>query len=199
MKIGIDLDECLTEYVFGFLNYYNNTHKTNFHFWEIKNYKLWELIGGTKEEAINTVYAFHETNYFKELPVVFGAKNAVEELRKFSELLIITSRPNELINKTNQWLDQHFHNKFSNILFTNEWSKSGERKQKSEICKNLKLDFLIEDNLDYALNCSGYVRRVFLLDKPWNQTENGNLPRDVDRVYNWNEILEKIEMVKNGK
>ncbi|MEK6872650.1 MAG: hypothetical protein AABW90_01395 [Nanoarchaeota archaeon] len=197
MNIGIDLDECLSEYVFGFLNYYNDTYNTNFHFNDVKDFGFWKLIGGTREEAINIVSSFYKTSYFKELPVVFGSRNTVEELKKFSELFVVTSRPNDIINKTNQWIDQHFHNKFSKIIFTNELSRSGERKRKLEICKNLRLDFLVEDNIEYALDCARTKTKVFLLDKPWNQSERKL--NEISRVYNWNEILEWIEEIKNGK
>ena len=196
MKIGIDLDECLSEYVFGFLNYYNYKYRTNFEIGDIKEYKLWTVIGGTREDAIDKVHDFHKTNYFKELPVVFGSKNAVEELKKFSELFVVTSRPNEIIEETNRWIDQHFHNKFSKIFFTNEWGKSGERKRKSEICKCLGIDFLIEDNLEYARDCANVGTKVFLLDKPWNQNKKLN---EINRIYNWNEFLEGIEKFSEAK
>lgn len=196
MRIGIDLDECLAEFVFGFLNYYNNKHGTYFEAKDFKKYELWSVIGGNRDDAINEVYQFYKTDYFKELPVIFGSKNVVEELKKFSEVLIVTSRQNDIADKTTQWLDQHFHNKFSKIIFTNEWGKSGVSKKKSEICKSLRLDFLIEDNLECALDCARYSK-AFLLDKPWNQ--NKKLPENIKRVYNWHEILERIEEIKNGK
>lgn len=197
MKIGIDLDECLAEYIFGFLNWYNYTYKTNFRFEDFKDYDLWKTIGGTKNEVINKVHDFYKTDYFKELPIVFGSRNSIEELKKFNELFVVTSRPNEVIKETNKWIENHFHNKFSKVIFTNEWGNSGERRRKSEICKNVRLDFLIEDNLEYALDCARTKTKVFLLDRPWNQSKRKL--DEINRVYNWHEILEKIEEVKNEK
>lgn len=197
MKIGTDLDECLAEFVSGFLDYHNNKYGTKLNRKEFKSYNLWETIGGTREDAIKHVSEFYRTNYFKNLPVVFGSVNVVDLLSRENEIFVISSRPIYIHNETIKWLDDHFHEKFSEIFFSDEWNFSSwnffnfRRKNKSGICKKLKLDFYIEDNLGYALSCARKVDKVLLLDKPWNQ--NSELPNNVHRVYGWNEILEKIE------
>lgn len=155
MRIGIDLDECLAENLFSFLNYYNDTYGTSLDFNEVNEYKFWTLINEEKEEAIKKA------------------------------------------SSSNQWLDQHFHNKFSKIFFTNEYGRIEERKRKADICNDLELDFFVEDDLKYALDCEKTRTKIFLLDKPWNQ--NVRELNKIERVYDWNGILGKIEEIKNGK
>ena len=194
MKIGIDLDECLAEFIFGFLNYYNNKYKTDFEFKDFKHYDLWKTIGGNRESAVKEVYDFYDTSHFKNLPVIFLSRTSINELKKDNGLFVITSRQNDFIEKTDYWINQNFPNKFSDIIFTGEWNNNGPKTKKSDICDRLEIDMFIEDNLDNALSCAKESRKVLLLDKPWNQ--NGSLPRGVNRVYNWNEILENYYKLK---
>lgn len=187
MKIGIDLDECLAEFFFSFCNYYNNKYKTNFEFKDFKDSDLWKTIGVNRESAIKEVYSFYDTSYYENLPVVFFSRTCVNELRRNNDLFVITSRQNDFIEKTNYWINQNFPNKFSDVIFTGEWNKGSNAVKKSEICDKLEIELFIEDNLDNALDCRKDKRKIFLLDKPWNQNKKLN---GVKRVYNWHEILE---------
>lgn len=53
MKIGIDLDEVLADFMPQLLRYYNGKYKTNFTREQIKEYKFWNLWHCTKEQAID--------------------------------------------------------------------------------------------------------------------------------------------------
>lgn len=204
MKIGTDLDECLAEFVYSFLNWHNDKYKTNFDREDIKSFNLWETIGGTREDAINKVYDFYKTKYFKELPVTFGSQHVLRTLSRKNDIFLISSRPYCVRDETRKWLDQHFNDIFDDVILTDEWARYsfatffkrfiklfGDGSTKANICKKLCLDFYVEDNLDYARDCARNGTKVFLLDRPWNR--GGELLYGIDRVYNWNEIFEKIE------
>lgn len=185
--IAFDLDECLGELILSFLEYYNNTYRTSYRYNDVRSYNLEEIIGRTKHDAIKEVYKFYETNYFREISVVIGSREVVRELTRDNEAIIITSRPYIIKTQTERWLWHHFYDKFKEVVFTNEWSLEGGRRTKGNICVELGVNCLIEDNLDYALDCSKNGIQVFLLDKPWNQGEvNGN----ITRVKNYWELLE---------
>ncbi len=192
MKIGFDLDECLGELILSFLSYYNNTYGTNYRFEDVKSYNLEDLIGGTRLGAIKCVHKFYETNYFKEIPVVIGSRNAVEELIKNNEAVVITSRPLIIKKQTERWLNHHFYDKFKDVILTNEWSVEGGNNSKADICRDLGVNCFIEDNLNYAIELSKKGIKVFLLDKPWNK--NGELNENITRVKNYYELLEKIKI-----
>ncbi|MEK6830406.1 MAG: hypothetical protein AABX77_00045 [Nanoarchaeota archaeon] len=197
MKIGTDLDDCLAEFVFSFCNYYNNKHKTNFEFKDFKHFELWKTLGGDEESVIKEIYDFYDTNYFENLPVIFLSRICINELKKDNDLFIITSRERDFIGKTDYWINQHYPNKFSDVIFTGEGDNKGAKTKKTEICNKLGIDLFIEDNLDNALDCAKGSRKVLLLDKPWNQ--NGSLPSNINRVYNWNEILENYYKLNKPK
>jgi len=49
---------------------------------------------------------------------------------------------------------------------------------------------IIEDALEFALDCASNNIRVILMNMPWNQTKT--LPKNVTRIYNWKEIKEYL-------
>lgn len=193
MKIGIDLDDCLAEFAYSFLNWHNDKYETSFEIEDVKRFNFWETIGGTRGDIIDKVSDFYKTNYFRNLPVVFGAVNGINQLCWENELFVVSSRPNDIYEETKKWIDQHFHDKFSEVILTNEWSLSGKAIKKADVCKKLGVDLYIDDNLENVIDCAKPKKniRVFLFDRPWNQ--NSKLLKIITRVYNWNEILEKIE------
>jgi len=160
---------------------------------QFHSYYFWEIWGGTKEEAIQKVYDFHKTDYFKNIQPLEDAKIACTELKKNHELFVITSRQNDVIDATREWVDKYFPSIFSGIHFTNHFAQNGTSVTKKEICDNLAIDILIEDNLKFATECVTPKRHVLLFDYPWNQ--NSDLPKGIIRVYSWKEILEEIEKI----
>jgi uncharacterized HAD superfamily protein len=189
MRIGVDLDECLSEFVFSFLNFHNHKYGTDFDKKYIWTYEFEDLIGTTSDEVLNRVNEFYGTNFFREVPVVWGSRDAVRELSSENELFIITARPNYISKDTERYLDHHFHDVFSDITYTNQYGGSGVVRTKSEVCEYLGVSFMVEDNLSYARACSGAGFPVYLLDRPWNQ--NGGLIEGVTRVSEWADILGK--------
>ena len=190
MKIAIDIDEVLGQFMKALIEFHNNKYKTSLKLEDFFSYKFWEVWGGTKEEAIQKVYDFHKTNYFKNIIPVKDSQESVKKLKENNELFVITSRQNDVIEETKKWIEKYFSNTFSNIYFTNHFSQNGDSTTKKEICGSLDIDILIEDSLEYNLECIKQNRKIFLLDYPWNKIDS--LPKEITRVYSWKEIIEKI-------
>jgi uncharacterized HAD superfamily protein len=190
MKIGIDLDEVLGSFMEDLIRFHNNKYKTSYKLENFFSYKFWNVWGGTKEEAIQKVYDFHEIKYFKEIKPIKDAQESIKKLKENNELFIITSRQNDVIEQTKEWVEKYFPNTFSNIYFTNHFSQNGDSITKKEVCDELDINILIEDSLEYSLECIKPKRKIFLLDYPWNKSET--LPKEIERVYSWKEIIERI-------
>jgi 5'(3')-deoxyribonucleotidase len=190
MKIGIDLDEVLVDFLPAFIEYHNAVYGTSLGREDFFSYRYWEIIGGTREEAIQKVHDFHQTSYFKNLKPIIGAQEALGLLRRGNDLFIITSRQNSITEITRQWIGRYFPDIFSDVCLTNSYSRSGDSKTKKEYCDLLGIDFLIDDQLDYALECLAPKRKVLLLDCPWNKSEK--LPPGIKRVCSWKEIIASI-------
>ena len=199
MKIGIDLDDVIADFFPGFLDFYNKKYKKNFSIKDMASYWIWKIgIGKNKQEAIRLVDEFHDSSEFDSLPLVSGARESIFELSQMpdSRLYIITSRPLEYRLKTNKFIDKHFQDISLTIYYSGDFHNGINQSEytKAKLCKRLQLDYFVEDCLDYAEACAEKSSKVFLLDKPWNQGSN----KKVERVYNWQEILEKIKGDKNA-
>lgn len=191
MKIALDLDEVLGQFLPALIEYYNDTYKTDWKIEEFYTYYFWEIWGGSVEESIQKVYDFHKTDYFKNIKPVAGAQEAVKKLKENNELFIITSRQNDIIKDTREWVEKYFPNTFTEIYFTNHFSQSGKAITKSEICEKLGIEMLVEDSAPYALECLKPGRKIFLFDYPWNRS--AKLPQGIQRVHSWKEITDSIQ------
>lgn len=198
MTIGVDLDGILAYIIDPILKYHNDTYGTSYTVEDMVDYKLSVIWGCSHPEAISRVLDFYKSPYMDLTKPIEGSIDGISKLSKDHDLIIITSRPRSLDNKTRSWLDKYFPNKFKDIIHTNQVSHEGEdHETKSSVCLRLNAGILIEDHLDYAYDCIDKGVDVLLLDKTWNQ-EN-NLPIGVTRVHDWKEILENISKIENTK
>lgn len=192
MKIGIDLDEVLADFLSALIEYHNATYGTSLFKEQFQSYRFWEIWGGTKEEAIQKVYDFHQTSYFRNIKPVVGSQEATNILRQNNDLFVITSRQNDVSEATQKWVAQYFPNVFSDIFFTNHYSQNGSSTStKKQICDSVGVDILIEDEPERVSECLNPKRKNLLFDHPWNR--NAELPQEIYRVHSWKEILNFIQ------
>ncbi len=190
MKIAIDIDDVLANFIPTLIQFHNTIYGTNYRLTDIDRYHLWEIWGGTREEAIDEVYTFYNTPEFKNLPVITGAQDGIGQLKEKHDLIAMTARPEEIRNKTEEWISMHFPGIFSELHIANRFSKSGPSTTKAELCEKHEVDMLIDDNLEYALECVTPQRKILLFNNPWNQ--HPELPIGITRVHSWEEIPKHI-------
>ena len=193
-RIGIDLDDTLVDFNSALREWHNEVYGTSLRRDDFKSYSLNETLGETEEEISQKMNNFYKSAYFENIQPIAGAIAAIEELSQEDELFSITSRPDFLNEKTIRDLDKFFPNKFSDIIHSiNHYSKrKNSGKLKVEICRDLRASRLIDDSLEYIMQCLGTeIKGLLFGDYPWNQL-NG-LPTNIIRVKNWREALEKIE------
>ncbi len=194
MKIAVDLDEVLSNTVSRILEYHNETYKTDFNIEQVKNYNLWFLFGETKEETLRKINDFYKTHYFKQLKPLQEAVEAINSLKKSHELNLVTARQDPIIKETKEWIGKYFSDCFSAIYFAKEWSvKDTNAKRKVDICKQLEVRLIIEDQPSYALECAQQEINTLLLNKPWNQKA---VHKNLIRVGSWPEILKIINSLE---
>jgi uncharacterized HAD superfamily protein len=192
MNIGIDLDGVLADTMTMINEYYNTGHGTNFILDDYRQFELRETWKCTREDALKKIDEFFFSDYFKTVIPVSGAVEGINALSGGHKLFVITARPGHVQEETRNWLSRHYGNKFSGIFFTNEWrhENSGPR-SKQEMCSELGIDVLIEDSLENAMACNSDGIKIFLLDRPWNRTEE-EIPANIIRAYSWDEIVELL-------
>lgn len=189
--IAVDLDDVLADYCNPLIAFHNQTFGTNLARQNFTSYRLWEVWGGTSEEATRKVYHFHNTDYFRNIVPVQGAVEGINILTKQYNLVIITSRFTDFMEYTSEWLKKFFPNKFLRVYFTNHWNliTGGTYKKKSDICLEIGAKTILEDSIEYALDCTRRGIRTILLDNPWNQCDD---QVGITRVRSWKEIVEKL-------
>jgi hypothetical protein len=81
----------------------------------------WRLVRSkqTRDEATAKCYEFFASSYFRDIPPVPGARDALERLRRECQvdLVIVTSRQMDIVDATQQWLEQHYPGMFRTVKY----------------------------------------------------------------------------------
>jgi len=191
--IAVDIDEVLADFFAYFVEYHNSTYKTTITKNEVFSFNLHEVFNISREEITARMIKFSEEKHNTKVSLVPGAKEGIDALiNKDYELHLVTSRPEAIKPQTVEWIDKYFPGKFTDLhhAFNPNIHEKGTKKKKWEVCKEIGAGILIEDFLPNAIGCAENGIEVFLMDTPWNQTED--LPDGIFRVESWKEIVEKL-------
>lgn len=190
MKIAIDLDEVLVDFITPLYKWHNDNYGTNLTRDKFYSYNFWKVWGGSREDAIKKVHEFYKTPAFLDLKSVDGAEYAVNLLAKEHKLYVVTSRPLIVYDETIDIVTKRHQNKFEDIILTNQWGHQKSKITKSQKCKHLGADLIIEDSLEYAMECVSDKTKALLYDCPWNISND--LPDGIERFYSWKTIPDKL-------
>lgn len=194
MIIALDMDEVLVKFVERFIEFHDDIYKINSSVEQFTSYNFEVVYGGTREEITEKVRQFFYSGYCIDIKPVDGAKQGVEILyEKHHELCVVTARPHFSKEQTLKSLDILYPDRFSSINLTNQWHSEGERKMKSEVCKELGAKLIVDDSLAHAYDCAENGIDVLLFDDdyPWNQKDD--LHERIKRVHSWEEALKEID------
>lgn len=190
MRIAIDLDEVLADYINPFLEFYNSSYQTNFIKEQIVEYDWWKIFNCDREEMIQRAYRFYQTHNFRNLAPVQGSQEAISSLSKQHELFIVTSRPFDIAQETIAWVKKYFPDGFSGLYLTNNWSNNSSlANKKSDICRDLNLEIIIEDAPDTCYECAESGINVLVYDCPWNKEIQH---QKIQRIKSWADALKMI-------
>ena len=194
MKIGIDLDEVIADFMDALLIFYHKKKQKLHNKNEFKEYKFWPVWGITREEAIKLVDEFHETN---KLDDVKPAELAVQEinslLKNGDELYVITARPIRFKQKVEDWIKYHLKTEKIEVIHAGDFHKD-QASTKAEICKELGIKIILEDLGETAVQCAESGIKVILFDKPWNKNFSHN---NIIRLNNWKEVAKELNKLRN--
>jgi len=191
--IGIDIDDVLISTHSKPLNdFYNAKFGTSWKKEDYHSHNLEEVWGGTREEAVDIVNEYLNSQEHDKSPAIEYAKEAITQLAKHNSLVLVTARNQDMEEKTLTILNTHFIGIFNKIYFTNQFVKDSkaEKRSKSSVCKELGVEIFIDDALHNAEDIASVGIPVLLFDQPWNQTDT--LPPLITRVHSWKEILKKL-------
>lgn len=114
------------------------------------------------------------------------AQSVLGRLAKKYRLIIVTSRPATWRKATDRWLEQHFPDLFSEVLFTDET----DGKSKGQLCKEYSAGWLIDDNVGHAQSAIDAGLEVVLFgDYGWHH----KVPAHFHRCKTWALIEEYFD------
>lgn len=106
--VAVDLDDTLSHTTEALIAWHNDTYKTNLKHSDFHTQNLWEVWGGSREEACQKVREFYTSKHFMDLqPINDYALESLRMLkrRRFS-LVIVTSRQQLVAEETKRWVDK---------------------------------------------------------------------------------------------
>jgi len=190
--IWVDLDEILAELLDYLLEY--------------NNYKIWNL--DIKREDVKNYYMHkmpeldisldEAVSWFRKpmlddiekcnIKPTKGSFNKLKELKSWwNQLIIVTARIESIFwEYTTKWINNHFPNIFDDIIYTDHFTD--KHRDKWTVCTELWITYMIEDNMDYALELAEKGVITYVFEKPWN-SHREEKHENVIRVKWWEEFL----------
>ena len=186
MKIGIDIDNCISNFDDVLLEEYLK-HDKELRNTGIINDKPHHITVGMFDWSKEENDEFYYNNIQRiamSLKPLNNAKEVIDKLKADgNEIYIITSRDNgEYINPekmTREWLEK-YDIYFDKLILTG-------RHEKGPICKENNIDIMIEDSIKNCEDIENNGVKCYIMDTRYNKHETR-----FERVKRWNEIYSKI-------
>lgn len=171
MRIAIDMDEVLADPIYKFIQLYNRDHQVPM---DLVIKPGTEIFQNVPEEVNDKWFDYiNQKGFFRDLPVIDGAVEAVQQLQSKYEVYIVSAAMefrNSLEDKLD-WLGEHFpFISWKNVVFCGE--------------KIVDVDIMIDDRIK---NFVGFEGRPLLFTSPHNL-----LVTEYERVDNWQQVLGKL-------
>lgn len=122
------------------------------------------------------------------VPSLPGAVLALRELSKDHDIVVVTSRNSSWEDATRQWFKQHFFDHEIDLHFTGDRHAS-DYKTKGQLCKQLGVSLLIDDNPTYCRSAIDEGMGAILFGQyGWHY----DIPEQAVRCQDWPTVLEHL-------
>lgn len=183
-RILIDCDGVLSDFNHSCVNLINDKLGLNHTTDDIKTWDTFKHFGVKEQEHILD-NAINNENFCKNMPVLPGAKQAVERLRRdYGDVYVVTAhhKAQMWVFERTHWLEHHFGITRSHLVYTHA----------KEVVKG---DVLIEDS---AKNLTKWTREFdkgipILWDRSYNQHSDVSEIPNLTRVSSWNDVFETLD------
>lgn len=198
MKIGVDIDDTTFVTVKAMLKYADKfqeeisgvtTNRNSFGL--IKNRYYLKVLYGWDDKTKFDFFDKYYKNVLEECEMLPQADEVIQQLRKDGNTIhFITARLTNIKNCDTKGITIHSLNKF-NIPYD---SLDISVKDKLTFCKENNIDLLIEDSYETCKELNDFGIKTLLMSTKMNSNIEDN---SITRVNSWNEIYNKINMLKN--
>ena len=193
MRIGLDVDEVLAEFLRGMLPWLREEYGVDVAWRDMHTNAFYEAWHVPEDVARERIDRFLESRVFKELDRVPGSRASVARLAGEHSLVVVTSRPLYVESVTRQWLVKRYGDVFDEVLLTNSHGV-GASTSKAALVDEYGVDVLVDDNPGY---CDRVVRETscdaVLLSKPWNRVE---VDERVFDAVSWGDVEGIVDWIR---
>lgn len=189
LKIGIDLDDVVFEFVNLLIENYEKEFGKKLLFEDFFSYAFAEVWHLNLEETISFIEQILKKEIVEDMKLCEFSKENILKLSKKNKIYFITSRI--FREGTLESLNKHFSDLDFELVFSSNPYANTEGKTKGDLCEELGIDFMIEDCPKHSLICAQKGIKTILLEKPWNK--NCENHENLIKLKNWREVLGVID------
>ncbi len=174
-KTGVEIDESEYRTKDDYWNYYNS---------------IWARHGLAEKINFDMVLDELAEGQSHIVPIE-GAHKALQVLKKHFDIVFITSRPVYQKDATRRWLDERIDAEIP-VYFSHNPMASVDARSKGEICMDLGISYLIDDNVGNCQNAEDYgVTPLLFGSYGWND----DAPERRVRCRTWRNVEEYFDGV----
>ncbi len=186
MRIGIDIDDVITDTSLSMKEYINKYDKTG----DVSKYMVEVMRGEIPNENVKNFIKNNCIEIFKNAKVKENASTVMKRLLDTgNEIFIVTSRGEQNYKDSVDLTLKYFEEnniRYTKILF--------DCFEKAKICKENNIDVMVDDSAKYCSDIQEENIKGILFTSDVNKTIDTN----IERVNNWLELEEKINKIADG-
>lgn len=199
MRVGIDIDDTISNTFEVGMRYAETFTKNECNrvytdidtrLGNIKSHRHWqEIFEWNREEEIKFFEKYYE-KIIREVELKEEVYDVINQLYLQNEITFITARfetPEINIKEiTENWLNENkipFHKLYLG-------------RKKSEVCKENQIDIFIDDSYENCKSVQEVGTKAYLIDHITNRNIED---KEVERVYGWKNLYQKIVKYEEGK
>ena len=185
--IAIDIDDVLSRNVEHFVEWSNKSWGTKLTVDDFDEdfVTMWRV---SREESQKRFQEYVDNELAKDHKALKEAIPILTKLKEKYDLILITSRRTVLGPITRKWIDEHFPDLFEVIHHTgfyDEYSETSHHGTKADICLEMNVDYLIDDQPKHCFAVAEVgIQTLLFGDYIWNR-QIKELPPRVTKVKNW--------------
>lgn len=188
--IATDMDEVLFPFVEQFAEWHNREYGTSLGVEDFHSYEFGEVIDESIKEIVHRVKLFitQEGSHLHIEPVE-KARETITQMSLDFDFVAVTARHPDFEQSTRSYIEHHFQHLIPELRLVGHKETVDVVVPKIEICRSLGASALVDDSVEHVSECSETkVQGILFGNYPWNRDKD--VPEDIVRCENWEEILE---------
>lgn len=180
MRIGIDLDDTVMDFVPEFLREAKHLYGLEYRISDVNDYLLASLPGLNPERVTTIMQSMISNEALAKLKPVEGSVYGLNNLRNNGHAITyITNRTPtpSTMRQARFWME--WHGIKHPIIYS---------KNKGQDLERIRADLLLDDNPRNIISAIEHGIKAFVFDRPWNTT----MPEVYKRVNGWYDFIERV-------